>query len=61
MRAKLLARTALTPEIPRGDGGMLAARPLPVVAPADDERAGLLVSLRSLIIRLIDAAEHELG
>ena len=40
-------------------GGMLAARSMAIIAPADDERAGLLMPHCPLIIRRIDAAEDE--
>src|SRR5882724_1674660 len=56
---KALVDDGVDPEIARGNGRMLAARSLTIIAPGDDERAGLLVSHRPLIIRRIDGTEHE--
>src|SRR2546430_7321693 len=47
------------PEITRGNGRMLAALPLTTIVPAAAERAGSVRPSRPLIIRRIDAAEHE--
>jgi hypothetical protein len=56
---KALGDDGFDAEIARANGGMLTARPLAIIAPADDERAGCLMAHRPLIIRGINAAEHE--